>query len=164
MKHSTRWILAASVALSLVAGSAVADHYVLGPSGGSSGEPFLDATPDYTRIAEVRVWSGDHVDAIQLVYRERRGFVEGRKYGGRGGRLYVFELRRGEYITAISGYYGRLVNGLRFHTNQDRTSTLFGTGGGAEFHYEAPRGTEIAGFHGRSGGALDAIGVLLRER
>lgn len=164
MKYSTRWILAASVALSLAAGSALADHYHFGPSGGSSGAPFVDTAPDYTRIAAVRVWAGSHVDAIQLVYRERRGFVEGRKYGGNGGRLYVFELDRGEQITAISGHYGRLVNGIRFHTNRRHTSPLFGTESGAEFHYEAPRGLEIAGFHGRSGSALDAIGVLLRER
>lgn len=141
----------------------LAEHYGLGPSGGSGGEPFVDEAPDRARIVAVRVWSGGHVDAIQLVFQDRRGVLEGYKYGGNGGRLDVFELHRGESITAVSGRYGKLVNELRFHTNRGRTSPTYGRGGGAEFHYEAPRGMEISGLSGRSGGAIDAIGVVLRE-
>jgi hypothetical protein len=164
MTDNKRWLPVLCTVLLLAAGAVTAAQYGLGPSGGSGGEPFFDEAPGYSRIAEVRVWSGSHIDAVQLVYRDRRGYSDGYKYGGGGGRLQVFELRRGESIVAISGRYARLVNELQFHTNQGRSSPIYGRGGGAEFRYEAPRGMEISGLIGRSGGAIDAIGVVLRER
>jgi hypothetical protein len=47
-------------------------------------------------------------------------------------------------------------------TDKGKTITAGGPGGDADYTYEAPPGFEIAGFYGRSGEFVDAIGVVLR--
>ena len=77
----------------------------------------------------------------------------------------AFALQTGEFITAISGKAGNYIGSLQFHTNR-RSSPVFGTSqgqwAGSDFRIEAPSGTDIVGFHGRSSKFLHAIGVIIR--
>ncbi len=156
------------LSLLLLAGAvpaALAQPYQQGPAGGGGGDPFKDTVPGRRQaaVSEVRVWSGGVIDSIQIVYEAGGGTQEGRRHGGGGGNLNTFQLRPGESITAVFGTYGRTVGQIRFETSEGRTSAPYGRGGGSEFRFEAPPGWEVGGFVGRAGGAVDAIGVLLRR-
>jgi hypothetical protein len=114
-----------------------------------------------TRVLEVRIRSGDHVDSVQMVFILADGrSVTSPRHGGSGGGLSVFRLNPGEYIMGLSGRYGDYVDSIQIHTNQ-RTSPLFGGRGGArDFQIEVPAGNQVVGFTGRAGDYLDAIGMI----
>ncbi|WP_269768037.1 jacalin-like lectin [Burkholderia ubonensis] len=65
-----------------------------------------------------------------------------------------------EYVIGISGRYGDRIDSLRIYTNKKTSNVFGGTGGTQEFGYTAPPGQMIVAFIGRSGAALDAIGVV----
>ena len=130
-------------------------------SGGRGGSPFSDPQPAAgTRVTEIRIRSGETIDAIQMVYASATGSSAlASQHGGSGGRLNVFRLDADEYITGISGRYGEMVDSLRIHTNK-KTSPLYGgSGGSGDYQIEVPNGTEALGFTGRSGERVDAIGL-----
>jgi hypothetical protein len=137
----------------------------VGPTGGSGGQPFSDE-PGGARsrsVAQVRVWSGNVVDSVQMVWKDEDGEHSADRHGGTGGRMEVFELQEGETITRVTGRYGASIDSIVFHTSEGRTSKAYGgQGGAAEFIYAAPDGYEIAGFWGRKAVALDALGVVIR--
>ena len=141
----------------------------LGPSGGIGGVDFIDHPPRDCRIREIRIWSADVIDSLQVVWQADGKFTEGHRHGGEGGVLNTFPLDEGEYITAISGDYNTdVVSQIRFETNKGRSSAPFGLGGGrkgrfAKLRYEAPEGFHIVGFTGRAGAQIFAVGVLLDE-
>ena len=129
--------------------------------GGSGGSPFAaQDIPSGARIAEIRIYASDRIDAVQMVYDLPDGStVEGQRYGGSGGRLRVFRLDSDEYITGISGRYGTYVESLRIQTNK-KTSPLYGGPGGARsFQTDVPSGSQAIGFIGRAGQYIDAIGL-----
>lgn len=71
-----------------------------------------------------------------------------------------------EYITAVGGstnhifnYDTTLVTSLYFITSKGFTSPLFGETKGSEFQFKGENEGKLVGFHGRSGYAIDAIGV-----
>lgn len=130
-------------------------------SGGPGGAVFVDGDiPAGTRVVAVRIHSGSYIDSIQMIYNLPDGRVlEGDRHGGNGGRGEVFRLAPGEYIVGISGRSGTYVDSLRIRTNM-RTSQLFGgNGGNTEYRIDVPDGNQGAGFMGRSGNYLDAIGL-----
>ena len=61
---------------------------VLGPAGGTGGEPFNDegSIPSGAFVTEVRVWAGSLVDAVQMVLNT--GALP--KHGGGGGIFKLF--------------------------------------------------------------------------
>jgi hypothetical protein len=62
------------------------------------------------------------------------------RHGGNGGDADSFDLRDGEYITAIGGRYDQYVDSIQFYTTM-RISTIYGgSGGDADYYYEAPPG------------------------
>lgn len=143
--------------------------YILGPSGGPGGTGFtdeigeLDIYGNNYNVAKVHVYAGSVVEGIYLETYERGGGYVTPKHGGLGGTHHVFTLQEGEYITGISGKYGTLVDSIQIHTNR-RVSRLYGgSGGSADYIYEAPSGWEVAGFCGREGQFIDAIGVVLQK-
>ena len=153
-------IIASNVALS-------DSHF--GPSGGHEGSEFVDIVPPGARITEIRIHSGERIDAIQVIYAGADGRpIEMPRHGGSGGGLEVLRLGRGEYINEIKGRYGARLDSLTIGVEGKRADwTGFhagGSGGSADFRYQAPYGMEIIGFRGRSGAELDAIGVVLRKR
>jgi hypothetical protein len=149
----------------IVLGTANAqDRITLGPSGGYGGSPFVDSIPSSAVPSEILIHSGSYVDALQMVLQlpnGQIGYMD--RHGGDGGDDDTFDLRDGEYITAIGGRYGQYVDSIQFYTNM-RISTIYGgSGGEADYYYEAPPGWQIVGFYGRSGDFVDAIGVVLAK-
>lgn len=144
----------------------MAKNFNNGPSGGAGGIEFVDDVLDTdARIKEVRVRAGNRIDSVQIVYQKADGSTnEKEQHGGEGGRLQVFILDDDEFITGISGRAGTVVDSLIIETNKQTSPRYGGNGGGIDFSYNAPDGTEISGFMGRAGRLLDAIGVLLRVK
>src|SRR5262245_30090901 len=140
--------------------------YKLGSSGGtSSGNDYADdAIRVNESVVEVRVWHGKYIDGIQVVYQTPQGSRhELPAHGGQGGRLEIFTLDADEYITGICRKYAKYLGSLQIITNK-QPSTFFGEGGGgAEYCYQVPDGSEIIGFWGRNGQYLDSVGILARS-
>jgi len=140
--------------------------FQLGPSGGRGGGPFSDPWTDYA-ISRVVVRHGVLVDSLQIQADPTALGV----HGGNGGRSAVFQLDRDEWLTEVSGVCGPhdgdgfYVTAVYFGTSNGRYSDAYGRGGGDwGFTYRVPDGYEIAGFWGRSGIWVDALGVMVRSR
>ncbi len=143
-----------------------AGSWANGYSGGCGGAEFQDSIPANTKeVAGVIVRSGAYVDSLQMAVRLTTGNIKLlNKHGGNGGAQSVFRLNNGEYITSMWGRYGSYVDSIQFGTSTGRSSPKYGGNGGCgNFYYSAPAGYEIAGFYGRSGAYIDAIGVVLKK-
>jgi hypothetical protein len=161
--------------------------FVFGPSGGTGGDSGVtdsdvddfeaEAQGAQTRVLQVEVRGGDFVDAIQFIHLFTSGPQNGTplslpQHGGNGGDKHILEvgsLERKEHIVKISGKYGQsffatdlLVHSVKIETDQGQKLEVGGTGGNADYTYEAPPGFEIMGFYGRSGEFVDAMGVVMR--
>jgi len=131
-------------------------------AGGRGGSPFSDsAIPSGAIVSEVHVYSGELVDALQLLYTLPDGRTQlGLRHGGSGGRQNIFQLGSDEYIIGLSGRYGDYLDSIRIHTNK-RTSPLYGgSGGNLDYRVDVASGNYAVGFTGRSGNYIDAIGLL----
>jgi hypothetical protein len=131
-------------------------------AGGGGGSPFSDfAPPSGGRILEIQVFSGERVDAVQLLYELPDGRTAlGQRHGGPGGSPNVFRLDSDEYITGISGRYGDQVDSISIQTNKRTSPLLGGNGGKRDYRIGVPPGFQAIGFIGRSGKYLDAIGLI----
>jgi hypothetical protein len=131
-------------------------------AGGNGGNAFSDRNiPLGAIISEIRVSAGQTIDSIQAVYILKDGRrLEGPAHGGNGGNLSVFRLNPGEYITGLSGRYGKYLDSMSIQTNQ-RTSQVFGgSGGDRNFTISIPNGNMMVSLTGRAGERLDSIGLL----
>jgi hypothetical protein len=130
-------------------------------AGGRGGTAFSDSkVPLGARVAEVRLWIGDFIDAVQMTYVLPGGrILEGARHGGSGGRPYVFRLETNEYITGISGRYGDNIDSLVIQTNRRTSQSYGGRGGSRNYRISVPAGYQAVGFTGRAGQYLDAIGL-----
>ena len=163
-----RFFLTILLLFAMMLGSSFAqpEIYILGPSGGYGGTGFTDEDiKENQDVRDVNIWTGPVVNGIKLI----NDVDWGQRYaapthGSDDGTQSVFTLQPGEYITGISGKYGRFVDSIQIHTNLRVSPRYGGSGGSAEYIYEAPSGWEIAGFCGRSGDVIDAIGVVLRKQ
>jgi hypothetical protein len=144
----------------IVGTSSALEIYILGPSGGEGGEGFTDEIYDIHETSDLYIWTGSVVEGVTLKRGEE---AVGYSHGTFKGTMHTFTLQQGEYITGISGKYGRFVDSIQIHTNRRVSPRYGGPGGSAEYIYEAPNGWEVAGFCGRSGDVIDAIGVVLRK-
>lgn len=136
----------------------------LGDSGGDGGRlciVYLNYGNDY-QLAEIRVWSGSWIDALQTIYVNRYTGerVESSRCGGSGGDLSVFALDPDEYLTLVYGQYGDYVDSMTVVTNKQRLKTWGGDGGLADYFYGGPKGIKIVGFKSHAGQYVDAIGVF----
>lgn len=134
--------------------------------GDQDGIPFEDEIPPLAELAVIRVRSGGAIDAIQAVYRQSDGSVkEDKQHGGGGGRPSQFELMPGEHIVGISGQVRDVIGSIQFHTNR-RVSPKYGeeSPDGKPFMLAVPQGKQFAGFTGRAGQILEAIGLRYRAR
>jgi hypothetical protein len=129
--------------------------------GGTGGNAFSDRElAPGARVVEVQVRSGNHIDAVQLVYTLSDGrTVMGPQHGGGGGGLSVFHLDADEVLTGISGRSGEYIDSIRFQTNMRTSPTFGGNGGSNDFRVDVPPYTQVAGLAGRAGIYLDAIGL-----
>jgi hypothetical protein len=77
------------------------------------------------------------------------------------------DLEDTEYVTEISGTYGRwgsvpaIVTSVKFVTNIGQTIECGSAGSGGSFHVPVAHGGQITGFFGRVGDLIDAIGIYV---
>ncbi|MFN7925481.1 MAG: jacalin-like lectin [Bryobacteraceae bacterium] len=139
--------------------------YSAGFAGGQGGQPFTYTDATGLTLSAVRVSWGGVVNALQIEFKDSAGTtVRGRGSGHANGNTHVFALEDGEYITAIAGRAGMMVDSIRFLTNRGRSSPWYGGQGGEPYEIHAPAGTEVIGFTGRAGAALDQVGIVYRIR
>lgn len=127
-------------------------------SSGPFGLPRDLFTPSSRGISGVKVWSGNLIDAIQLVYGDGK---TSQKVGGQGGQLNTFSIEPGEYIRSISGKYDDVIHSITITTNNNRRATFGGGGGKQNYYFEAPLNHRIYGITGLMGQYINAIGVLV---
>lgn len=142
------------------------DIYSAGPSGGRGGMNFKDRPPQgKSRVVEIIIRAGTFIDSVQFIHENDRGRkIPLGKHGGDGGELYRLKLENGEYVTRISGRYGRFIDSIRIHTNFRTYPRYGGAGGSGAYSLKSPKDAEIVGIFGREGVFIDAIGILCRKR
>jgi hypothetical protein len=128
-----------------------------GPGGGAFsdlGDPFSD------RVAEIRIRHGAWIDGVQVVMADAAGQPTPlAHHGGSGGGLSVFAFQPGEYVTGIFGRTGSYVDSITIQTNLRVSPKYGGDGGSSAYSLYVPPDHRFAGFHGRSGVYLDAVGL-----
>lgn len=156
-------------------------QYVCGIAGGIGGTGF----GDYYHagyIVQINVTYGAYINTIEVVWGDGSPPI---KHGGRGGdgpTARSFFLEPEELLTGIAGTLstyddnGPYVGSIMFLTSNGRTSDEYGTAyAGNTWSFNAPITATncagqavtirfvIAGFCGRAGKYLDAIGVVLEQ-
>eukprot|EP00252_Welwitschia_mirabilis_P027971 TRINITY_DN9859_c0_g1_i2.p1 TRINITY_DN9859_c0_g1~~TRINITY_DN9859_c0_g1_i2.p1 ORF type:complete len:175 (+),score=18.81 TRINITY_DN9859_c0_g1_i2:72-596(+) len=138
----------------------------VGPFGGDGGSPWNDGC--LKGVKQIIIVHAEAIDSIRFQYAKTYSSVWSDKHGGNGGHktdTIVLNFPD-EKIVSITGRYGKINSGkpvirsLTFHTNW-RTFGPYGVEQGTYFSIPINDGAKIAGFHGRSGWFLDAIGVNL---
>ncbi|MEU7476912.1 jacalin-like lectin [Lentzea sp. NPDC042327] len=130
--------------------------------GGPHGTPFTDVAtvPPAQRVTQLTLRTGSRVDQVGLALADGTTFT----HGGNGGTAQQLTLAPGEHLTSVTLHSGQhdgrtRIFFARFTTNTGRTLS-----GGTEtpnaVTYTAPAGFQIAGFHGRAGSEVDALGVV----
>ena len=105
------------------------------------------------------------VYAVQRVHATCEGLRHAFPVRGRiAGESHILRLAADEYIVGIGGHCSTQVDSIRIYTNKRVSPLLGGDSGGRAYIYEAPSGSEIVGFHGRTSPGVNAIGVVLRGR
>jgi hypothetical protein len=126
--------------------------------GGTGGGEFADNLTETCQLVGVNIRHGSRVDAIQGVWTTPSGaHVTGALHGGGGGELTSFSLAAGEYIVRIDGRSGARTDSLQFTTNTGKTYGPYGGSGGSAYSISD---LKVAGFFGRSGSEVDAIGFF----
>lgn len=143
---------------------------VFGPSGGVRGSPYDAPMPNSGgpwKISEVQGRSGDRIDQIEISWSTQTNEIRSSpEFGGDGGSAFQFSIPSGDYLTQINGSVGtkddsvRLFS-LQFVTNAGLESEIYGQSGSGDFSYQCPSNYQITGIFGRSGGAVDALGVYI---
>ncbi|KAF7027329.1 hypothetical protein CFC21_039374 [Triticum aestivum] len=137
----------------------------MGPCGGPGGDVWKMDVRGGDRIVKVILWHAGAVDAISVSY-ERDGRIEQTEHWGKpeGRQRSEICLEPDEYLTGMKGHAGEfggsyLVGALTLVGNR-RSFGPYGTRKGAPFELPAAGG-RIIGFHGRSGGLVDALGIYV---
>ncbi|HST20920.1 MAG TPA: jacalin-like lectin [Blastocatellia bacterium] len=141
-----------------------------GPSGGVGGSAYDAPTPTSNgpwRISEAQGRSGSRIDQIELIWSNSVGSTKSSPtFGGGGGDPFEFTIENGDYLTEIRGSVGSNNNSvvlfsLQFFTKSGKVSPVFGSSTPASFYFQSPPGYQITGIFGRSGSAVDALGVYI---
>ncbi|CAA0404635.1 unnamed protein product [Arabidopsis thaliana] len=150
----------------------------MGPVGGDTGGAFNDGVFDGVKKITV-VTDGTNIDCVSYIKIEYvkddkiETRVHGTIVGGLAFQQQEFEVDYpSECFIAVGGSYGHvdlyktvLIKSLIFKTSHGRTSPVLGQPNSSgspndkEFMFEGKNGGKLLGFHGRSGEAIDAIGV-----
>ncbi|NET60575.1 MAG: hypothetical protein F6K47_31895, partial [Symploca sp. SIO2E6] len=152
-----------------------------GPKGSSIKGTSFDIQPrkdvSQSKITSIRVWHAWAIDNIEVKIQSGNSSYDFRckPLSKKSGE--EFNLETGDYLTKISGTWGRQAPGypkeeiitLQFHTHKGITSKVFGGGSGKQevesFSLEAPEGQEIIGIFGIHGGRQDlltSLGIYLK--
>lgn len=146
--------------------------YMNGPSGGPGGSGGRFLCLKGQKIKEIRVRSGDSLDAIELLFGTVAIDSNGQcpesgdrvQIGGTGGKLTSYTFACDEYIRSISGSFGRVVDSLTIETTTGTPLTWGKERGPNRYWYIAPEGFVIHTLWGRGGKYVDAIGVIYDRR
>lgn len=134
-------------------------------AGGAGGLPFrTDPLDDNERIVAVNIWSGNVIDAIQLVASDDNVTRSLEKHGGNGGILETYNLDPDEYITGLVLQTGSVVDSLIIKTNKGESKRFGGNGGPTQIPLSIPEDSEAVGLCGKSGSLVDALGIVYRRR
>lgn len=144
----------------------------LAPCGGEGGHEWDDDV--YQGIRKVYVGQAfTRITYVKFEYVKEDGEVVTREYGTISFQPEEFSLDPDEHIIEVQGRCHRLdvkevITALFFKTSKGKMSPVFGPKkllngfAGTEFlFYDG--GNKIVGFHGRSGNALDALGVYFAQ-
>lgn len=137
----------------------------MGPCGGGFGDVWEMDVRGVDRIVKLVLWHCGAVDAISVVYEWHGREDVARQWGKPEGEHSEICLEPDEYLTGVKGWLGNyggcfLVGSVTFVSNR-RTFGPYGMGEGAPFELPAAGG-RIIGFHGRSGGLLNALGTYVK--
>ncbi|XP_023742852.1 mannose/glucose-specific lectin [Lactuca sativa] len=142
-----------------------ADVVWVAPWGGTGGNPWHFIIPDDARLFEIIVTSGDVIDSIYFTYMDQSGTHSSPKYGGSGGIPQWVSFSDEEVLIGISGNFKEYENYTVITSFSVQTNICtygpFGLGGGSNFSIQLASGT-FAGFYGKCGIYLDALGVILK--
>ncbi|WP_427167808.1 jacalin-like lectin [Streptomyces sp. C1-1] len=134
--------------------------------GGPHGDYYndIDSVPAGARATTVALRSGSRVDQMSLTLANGTTLA----HGGTGGTAASLTLGSGEYVTSAhlcqDQYNGHTrIFYAKYTTNLGRT-LAGGTTTSDCVTRTAPSGWQIAGFHGRSGDAVDKIGFIYTQR
>jgi endonuclease/exonuclease/phosphatase family metal-dependent hydrolase len=134
--------------------------------GGPHGNYFTDvgAVPAAARARTFSLRSGSRVDQVAVTLENGTTLT----HGGTGGTAASLTLGAGEHVTTATlcqGEYGGTTRifSARFTTDLGRT-LAGGTTTADCVTRTAPDGWQIAGFHGRSGDAVDKLGFVYTQR
>lgn len=163
-----RLVLLATLAVFSNAGWA---QWYQGPSGGAGGGKFdhWQQSAHAHDIAEIGVLERGGIHCLYVDYRATATQVARRVSSGfcnpgTDDSLHYtrqrIRLAPDEYLLGIAGRFGDHVNSLRFYTSKGQTLRVGLEIGNGSFGYTAPSGQMIAGFVGRAGMYVDAIGVI----
>ncbi|MBK1987689.1 hypothetical protein A0J48_009095 [Sphaerospermopsis aphanizomenoides BCCUSP55] len=149
----------------------------VGPKGGSISGTDFELLPDHTvpqsRLKSILLNEAWAISRLQVEY-ENVASTPGTTYqteivGSGGGNRKEVSIQPGDYLTKISGTWGRQAPGypkeeiitIQFETKNGIKSPLFGGGSGNSevepFVLEAPEGQEIIGFFGSHGGPQNLL-------
>lgn len=133
-----------------------------GPWGGSNGKEWVYMPESF--IKKITIVHAGVIDRIRF---QSDGETQTAIFGGNGGNKTdkICIDYPNEYLTAISGTIGEfggctVVMSLCFHTNQTRYGPYGSDDKGTRFSYDGKSGV-IAGFHGRAGKYINAIGIYV---
>ncbi len=133
--------------------------------GSENGQPFLlpksrRAVLSVSYIKKITIMHGRRIERIQVETVNRDGSKTIHATGEKAGKTSVIYLRENEYIVAVSGRSGTLIDQLTFFTNRGRKFGPYGGTGGKPFGIKLPKGARMIGFSGRSGQAIDQFGLI----
>ncbi|KAI3513208.1 hypothetical protein L1887_20535 [Cichorium endivia] len=133
-----------------------------GPWGGSNGKDWV-----YMPESFIKKITLVHAGVIDRIRFQSDGETQTAIFGGTGGNKTdtICIDYPNEYLTAISGTIGEfggciVVMSLCFHTNKIRYGPYGCDDKGTRFSYDGKSGV-IAGFHGRDGKYINAIGIYV---
>lgn len=135
--------------------------------GSDSGQAFMlpktrNEVLSVGKIKKISIKHGRRIEQIKMTWVDRRGETNTESVGGNGGNWSHIYLSEGEYIIAVNGRSGTLIDQLTFITNKRRVLGPYGGNGGNEFNIDLPRGGKVIGFSGRSGQAIEQFGVIYK--
>ncbi|KAM0839773.1 hypothetical protein ACQ4PT_060101 [Festuca glaucescens] len=127
--------------------------------GGNGGFAKDMAVRESLRLESITIKSGSYVYSLAFTYVDNHGKrrTEG-PWGGSEGNTQTIKLGPKEFVKEVSGTIDKVVSSLVLVTNV-KTYGPFGQGQGQRFVQTAPENTCVVRFFGRSGAAIDAIGV-----
>lgn len=134
--------------------------------GGPHGTFYSDIAnvPAGAQASTISMRSGARVDQVGLTLSNGASF----SHGGTGGTASSLTLGSGEYVTSASLCEGQYNGDTRIFSAKFTTNKGNVLAGGSTTSdcttFTAPSGWQIAGFYGRSGAAVDKLGMIYTQR